>query len=232
MIKIALVAAMEQEIIPLFEQFATDSLWYEKDEKIFINDTLGISVYGSVLGVGKVNAAYHTAEILLEFSPKLVINVGFAGGMQHGASRGDIVIGDDYRQVDFQGFNMGNEDGIIPKAKPYVIPETFIKILVEKSKELGYPCHVGRITTGDFFLSDSKKKQEIIDKFMPVAFDMESAAVAHVCAEKGVAFVAVRTLSDLADDQAEATIKTSIDNIEQRPVKLVFNTLTRSLACI
>ena len=44
MIKIALVAAMEQEIIPLFEQFATDSSWYQKDEKIFINDCYNMIV--------------------------------------------------------------------------------------------------------------------------------------------------------------------------------------------
>lgn len=233
MVKIAIVSAMEQELAPLREILGSGSRWERKDERVFLNDSLDLTVYAGVLGVGKVNAAYRTAEILLNFLPDLVVNVGYAGGMKDGVGGGDIVIGNDYRQVDFHALVSGNEPGTVPLAKPYVIPERFIGLLERKSRELSYPCHVGRIATGDFFLNDSGVKRRIVSDFSPVAFDMESAAIAHVCAEKGIAFVAVRTLSDLADDHAEKAVKelnVSSDRIAQRPVHLVLSVLQENLS--
>ncbi len=228
MVKIAIISAMEIELAPLFENLASDSAWIIRDKNIYINRELNLSIYGGVLGVGKVNAAYRTAEILLEFSPDLVINVGYAGGMKAGAYGGDIVIGNDYRQIDFRALVSGYEPGIVPFAKPFVIPEEFIRLLELKSRDLSFNYHVGRIATGDFFLSDSDTKNKLVADFSPVAYDMESAAIAHVCAEKGTAFVAVRTLSDLANDHAEKTIKKLSNReakIEQKPIKLVLSVL-------
>ncbi|OPX43291.1 5'-methylthioadenosine/S-adenosylhomocysteine nucleosidase [Ruminiclostridium hungatei] len=225
MIRIAIISAMEIELAPLIEILTEDGSWVADSNESFVNAGLGLTVCCGVLGVGKVNAAYRTAEIIHNFNPELIINVGFAGGLKDGASGGDIVIGNDYRQVDFRALSLDNKPGLVPQAKPYIIPEKLIELLRQKSLALSFSCHVGRIATGDFFLNDTGTKNRIIADFSPVAFDMESAAIAHVCADKGIPFVSVRTLSDLADDHAHKAVKELTGRIEQRPIQIVLSVL-------
>lgn len=225
MIKVAVVSAIDKEIIPLQEKLQNDAGWVKKTDAVYENAKRGLALYAAIVGVGKVNSAYRTAEILQAFAPELVINVGYAGGLAATALPGDIVIGDDYRQVDFSGLFSNFAPGEIPGARPYVIPAAFTALLEKNSNLLGFRSHKGRIATGDFFLSDDRKKAEIIKTFSPVAFDMESAAIAHVCADKATAFVAVRTLSDLADDNACISVKATLNAIEHRPVTVVLQAL-------
>jgi adenosylhomocysteine nucleosidase len=225
MFKVAVVSAIDREIIPLLLTLQNDPAWVKKTDAVYENQQQRLVLYIGIVGVGKVNSAYRTAEILQAFAPELVVNIGYAGGMAETAQPGDIVIGNDYRQVDFAGLFSNFTPGEIPGARPYVIPEPFTNLLEKNSNRLGFRSHTGRIATGDFFLNDNKKKAEIIATFSPVAFDMESAAIAHVCADKEIAFVAVRTLSDLADDNAQISVKATVDTIEHRPVTVILQAL-------
>lgn len=222
---VAVVSAMEIELSFLDEALGNNPKYKKEGLSGYKNIEYSLKIEGALLGIGKVNAAYRTAEIIRDILPDLVINVGFAGGMLDGQTGGDVVIGNDYVQVDFIGISTDRSKGLIPNAKPYIIPEAFITHLKNTASEISVPVHIGRIATGDFFLGCSKKKIELQTEFSPVAFDMESAAVAHVCAEKGIPFVAVRTLSDMADDEASEKVMNIKDNIERRPIRLILHAL-------
>ena len=56
-----------------------------------------------------------------------------------------------------------------------------------------------RILTVDHLVADPVEKRRLADRHNADAVDMESAAVAAVCAEKGVPFLAVRAVSDDVD---------------------------------
>jgi len=63
------------------------------------------------------------------------------------------------------------------------------------------------MASGDRFVSgaaESVALQVALDAqgLVPLAVEMEGAAVAQVCLDYGIAFAAVRTISDRADDQA------------------------------
>ncbi|MDF2924036.1 MAG: Nucleoside phosphorylase [Paenibacillaceae bacterium] len=223
--RVAIVGAVPPELAPLEETLSADGNWERQTEQVYVHKERELAVYTALVGVGKVNSAYRIAEILQSFGPELVVNIGYAGGMLDEAAHGDIVIGNDYSQVDFVSLLQQDTPRAIPGASPYVIPEGFILQVEQASRSLGFVHYKGRIATGDFFLNDSRKKAEIIQAFSPVAFDMESAAIAHVCAKKGVAFVAVRTISDLADDDAHISVKETKDIIEERPVRVVLQAL-------
>ena len=45
----------------------------------------------------------------------------------------------------------------------------------------------------------AKNKNRILEAYSPIAFDMESAAIAQVATAKNVPFIALRTFSDMAD---------------------------------
>jgi len=49
-------------------------------------------------------------------------------------------------------------------------------------------------------ITSAEEKQSLAAKFGAVAVDMESAAIARVCAEQGIPFAAVRAISDTADE--------------------------------
>ena len=61
---------------------------------------------------------------------------------------------------------------------------------------------VGRVVSGDQFISDKKKKQWLIDKFDGSCTEMEGAAIAQVCYLNHIGCLIIRAISDKADDSA------------------------------
>ncbi len=72
---------------------------------------------------------------------------------------------------------------------------------IAKSKDIKY--FVGRIVSGDEFVSTNTKKQWLKENFDAMCTDMESASIAHVCFLNKIPFMAIRCISDTADDRAE-----------------------------
>jgi len=61
---------------------------------------------------------------------------------------------------------------------------------------------VGKIASGDQFISDKEKIKHIVDNFGALACEMEGAAIAQVCYVNEVDFVVIRCLSDMADEES------------------------------
>ena len=62
---------------------------------------------------------------------------------------------------------------------------------------------IGRILSGDQFISDKEKKEYLITEFQGDCTEMEGAAVAHSAYLNKIPFVIIRAISDKADDSAE-----------------------------
>jgi adenosylhomocysteine nucleosidase len=56
--------------------------------------------------------------------------------------------------------------------------------------------HRGRLVTADEMVRSVQEKQSLAERHAAIAVDMESLAVAQVCREAGVPFLAVRVISD------------------------------------
>jgi adenosylhomocysteine nucleosidase len=225
--KVAVISAMEIEL-SFVEDFFENREGWVKTGSIYANEALDIEVHTKVLGIGKVNAAYQTADLISLYHPDLVINVGYAGGLITNAKTGDVAIGTDYVQVDFIPYN----DIVPPQIQE--TPKKIVKLLEDTAKELSVYTVSGRIATGDFFLHDSGQKAQIIEEFHPVAFDMESAAIAQVCTGKETDFVSLRTFSDLGDEDAtdgfgdgQAIQKGTAIPIERRPVTVALTAIEK-----
>ncbi|MBR1390828.1 MAG: 5'-methylthioadenosine/S-adenosylhomocysteine nucleosidase [Lachnospiraceae bacterium] len=219
----AIVGAMEQEVEYVSEYLKSLSGWMtfdreEKDkEQVFIHYGQRIQLVTKVLGVGKVNAAFRTADLIHDYSPDLIINVGYAGGLADRAVKGDVAIGTTYVQADFLPLLEANRPVIAGS------PQDVVSTVEHIARSENIRTQTGTIATGDFFLNDSGKKAQIKTEFGAVAFDMESAAIAQVATEKNVAFISIRTISDFADEHALEHFKEPEGAripIEQRPVAL------------
>lgn len=218
--RVAIVSAMEIEIYYIHEYLDKRENWEKVSEDTYENKKKQLIVTAQIMGVGKVNAAYKTTEIIYQFQPDLIVNVGYAGGLINNAKKGDVAIGNDYVQVDFIPFFPENKF-IINRS-----PKEVTDHLEIVAKKLGFPYFTGKIATGDFFLQSTATKNKIRNEFNTIAFDMESAAVAQVATKKEIDFVALRTFSDLADDDAaKEAVADKSSQIEHKPIILLIETI-------
>ena len=155
-------------------------------------------------GIGKVNAAIGTAELIRRFSPTLVISTGCAGGGRTDMEVMDVVVSTEIAYHDvYCGEAMGHS--VYGQVQGMPVRFSSPKLLVEKAIEVSPRVHAGLIVTGDWFVDTKEKMREIMGHFPEAqAVDMESCGIAQTCHIYGVPFVSMRIISDvpLRDDKA------------------------------
>ncbi len=203
---IGIIGAMEEEVSALIKHLNCE-------EKInYLNFEFNIAAYKDkkvvivVSGIGKVNSAICTQLLIDRFGVDCIINSGIAGAISEKVDIADIVFSKDLMQHDMKVENFGYPAGIIPRMGEDSIFKGDIFLLekiesIAKNNNIKY--FVGRIVSGDEFVSENSQKQWIKDTFDALCTDMESASIAHVCFLNKVPFVAVRCISDTADDRAQ-----------------------------
>lgn len=167
-------------------------------------------------GVGKVNAARCTQMLIDRYAPDYVINTGIAGGVGDGLRVGDLVIGTELVQHDFDISKFGYARGYISGIGDGKSPSVFCSDATLTEAFLRTVCaflpndrvHKGRIATGDLFVADAADKRALKDGFSALAAEMEGCAIAQTADANGVPFVVVRAISDLADGSAPGSFLT------------------------
>ena len=202
--KILIVSALYQEIEAVEHYIEGKSDWKKISANWYVNDKSKKEVFVKVLGVGKVNAAIETTDAINQVNPDLIVNVGVAGGLDDKLSVGSLVIGTDYVQVDLKT--------ILPENMPVIndTPDYIIEKLSEIAKKKALDYKTGRIATGDFVLYEGRKRRQIKREYNPLAFDMETAAVAQVATAKGIDFVGIRSFSDMANKKTITKLSSNI----------------------
>lgn len=170
-------------------------------------------------GIGKVNAAIGTTLLISLFDPLCLINTGSAGAVFKDLEVGDVVISSQVVHHDVDVTAFGYAFGQVPRMPGAFLPhDNLIKLAIKAAAKLkGLNISHGSIATGDSFLNDSGKIDEIRNKFPAVAAaEMEAAAIAQTCHQFRKPFVIIRSISDKADGNASVSfdefIKTAADN--------------------
>lgn len=208
--KIAIIGAMDCEINKIKAMLENPKTEEAKNLTIITGKLYGHDVIISKSGVGKVNAALNTQYIIDNYSPEMIINTGVAGGIAENLSIGDIVIGENLIQHDFDATALGYAKGYmcngISPDKPTVYYSD--KDLVAKAEKLlknnikNSDIHTGRIATGDMFIGTTEKKKEIRETFGAAAAEMEGCAIAQTANANKTPCIIIRAVSDLADGTA------------------------------
>ena len=145
-------------------------------------------------GIGKVNAAVGTAELIRTFHPDYVISTGVAGGIDSCLNVMDVVVSTKTVHHDFY-IGMGCEYGQVQGMPTFFEAD---QRLVDAALALNNPTiHTGLICTGDQFISTQEEIDSIKHNFPEgLACDMESVAIAQTCFIYHVPFVSFRIISD------------------------------------
>lgn len=133
-------------------------------------------------GVGRENAARGTELLIAAHQPPWVISAGFAGALSPQLKRGDLLLVN--QVVDAAGESMSIDVRMSPE---------------ELGRSPG--LHLGRLVTLDKVVRLPEEKRALAERHDALAVDMETLAVAEVCRNHKVRFLAVRVISDAVDEE-------------------------------
>ena len=190
----------------------------KEEERILLSTVPDFLTAIFCTGIGKVNAAVVAAKMIEDFQPDYVVSFGFAGGMPKTGcptiiEKGSIVCADKvfYHDVWCGSPNkLGQVQGFPAFFKCQVNEEIteFVSMCVTKARYTRMAT--GSVATGDSFVTRKEDVYKIltIDN-NAVCVDMEAAAIAQVCHEKGIKFSAYKVISDMIGegDQMEEYFK-------------------------
>lgn len=204
---IGIIGAMEEEILMIREKMTVSNVRSIAQIE-YAKGTLGDrEIILARSGIGKVNAAV-CAQIMIDiFRVDIVINLGVAGAVSPELDICDVVISKEFIQHDMDATAFGYTRGEIPQMETSVFKaDSHLVHIVEKASEVLDPKTVvrtGRILSGDRFISKVEEKENLYKIFKGDCTEMEGAAIAQVCHLNRVPFVAVRSISDKANNTAD-----------------------------
>lgn len=223
---IGIIGAMKVEVEKLKERMSCVETTVISGIRFYRGELWGKDIVLAVSGIGKVNAALCTQTMILKFSPSIIINTGVAGGIED-FEIGSIIIGNSVVQHDMDTSPIGDPKGMIPGINMIEIPcsHHVLDKLKEAARKSDLKIYTGVIATGDQFMNDRAKIQEIHKMFNAVAFEMESGSIGQVCYINGVDFGIVRAVSDSGDENSHIDYVHFVESAADNAVQLVRNFL-------
>ena len=227
--KTGIIGAMELEILELKARLDSVSVKTIAGMDFYSGEIAGNPVTLVQCGVGKVNAGICAQILILSFGADRIINIGVAGAIAPILNIGDIVISKDVVQHDFDTTAVGDALGVIPG-----LTASFCACerLIESAKKAGdavldkNALYIGRIATGDQFISAEQQKKHIAARFDALCAEMEGGAIAQVCVLNNVPFVVIRAVSDKADDSASVNFEEFAVYAAKNSSELVYGMLS------
>ena len=195
---IGIIGAMPSELADIRNTLKDAEVKHISGFDFYINEVAGKKVINACCGIAKVNAALCAQVLIDNFKPDAVINAGIAGGMDSSIKVCDIVVSNEVLPHDLDLHFLKDYP---PYCGIFKADKNLIDTAVNICTKQGVKSFVGRIVSGEAFITDTAVKNGIKEKFDPFAVDMESAAVGHCAYLNEVPFVSVRCISDNADDE-------------------------------
>lgn len=170
-------------------------------------------------GVGMTNAAMTAQRLIDEYEPGAIIFTGIAGAIDTSVHIGDIVVCEswithDYGYYGADGFQPGGIRSYSPRLDSLVersdfpVDSSMYEVAEDLTDEASLPQKIGDRTpqllaggigvSGNSFIDNPEKRVWLNKTYNALITDMETAAVAQVCAVNDIPFIAFRSASDLA----------------------------------
>ncbi|WP_119157200.1 5'-methylthioadenosine/adenosylhomocysteine nucleosidase [Caldimonas tepidiphila] len=238
---VAIVAAMHEELRALLDAMPDERRVVRGGRAFYAGHLEGREVVAVLSGIGKVAAAT-TATLAIEaFGAGAVLFTGVAGGVGEGVRVGDVVVADALLQHDMDASPLfpryevpltgraafpadAAMSGRLAAAAAAVLADAGELIGREHLAPFGIEAprlHRGLVASGDRFVSGAAESRALCAALaqaghLPLAVEMEGAALAQVCHDFGVPFAVLRTISDRADDSAHVDFLAFIREVASR----------------
>ena len=190
--RVAIIAPMPNELRPVVKMLDLQRTGEQGGMPVYTGSTGTTEVVATQTGIGPRLAQAATERLLASTTVDRVIVTGIAGGIEPVSAVGDLVI-----PADVVDGATGDRFRATPVGD--VSPE-------------------GVIRTGDAtdYELDDAEIARLRDAGI-TALDMETAAIARVCHDRGVPWLAFRAISDMAGDESVGPVVMTLVNPDGSP---------------
>ncbi len=207
MSRIGIIGAMELEVDELKSEMDISGIANKAGMEFFQGTLQGAEVVIVRSGIGKVNAALCVQILADDFQVTHIINTGVAGSLNAKLDIGDILISKTALYHDVDATIFGYLPGEVPQlgTREFPADERLAQLAKSSCEKVNPGLHavIGRVISGDQFISDGAVKKRLISEFHGDCAEMEGAAVAHGSYLNHIPFVIIRAISDKADNSAQ-----------------------------
>ena len=183
---IAILVAVKQELRPILRRARATHVVRQEHLDFYEGTLAGQPVALLALGVGK-ECARIAAEMTIKcYRPDLIISAGFGGGLQSAVRDGDIVIGTEV-------LDLCADDGKDARWRSSYRLSRHSE-LTETNGD--FRIHRGKMLTADEMVLRAKYKMRLGKATGALTVDMETSAVAAVCAARNTDLLALRCITD------------------------------------
>ena len=202
---IGIIGAMDSEINELKENIANLKTENISGINFYSGNIFGKEVVVAKSGIGKVFAAMCAQTMIIKYNLKKIIHIGIAGSLVSDLSVHEVAIASSVVQHDYDQTAFDLPKGLVQGLDDINIKcdETMVSDLVKCAEKLNINYKVGVIVSGDQFIIDTNKKQNLAKDFNAIAAEMEGASTGQVCQVNKVSFAVIRAISDGSDDSTE-----------------------------
>jgi adenosylhomocysteine nucleosidase len=173
---VGIVAAMPMEVADLLSGLKKVSKYQSVAIPVIEGEHAGKIVAVAIAGMGRAAAARATEVLIAGHRPRWLISAGFAGALNPVYARNDLVL---VREV------IDREESAYPVSIPPKI-----------GAMTGLRHAPGRLLTVDRVVLRAAEKEELHRTYQADLVDMETSAVAGICAQRGCQFLSIRIISD------------------------------------
>jgi nucleoside phosphorylase len=178
MTRVAILAPMKQELAAVVKAMSLET-GQVGDVTMKVGRVGDTEVVATTTGMGMGLARRRTEELLDATPVDHVMVVGIAGGVGPTVAVGDLIL-------------------------PRIVVDGSTEIEY-RPDHLGAPVTAGTIVSSDDFMVDPEVVAALVHRGV-IAVDMETGAVAAVCAQRGCPWSVVRSVSDMATDHKDDSV--------------------------
>jgi adenosylhomocysteine nucleosidase len=237
-VRLGIISALSQEQAGLIGNMKNASTLTRGRREYAAGTLWGVDTVCVLSRLGKVAAAATAATLIERFDTTHIVFTGVAGAADAAVRVGDIVLATELAQHDIDasplfprfeipltGTSRFVPDGALTRALAAAAADFLDKDIHEavpapdrRAFNLDKPrIHRGLIASGDQFITCRTRRDELASALPGLlAVEMEGAAVAQVCADFGVPFAVMRTISDGADESAPVDFMRFVDSVASR----------------
>jgi adenosylhomocysteine nucleosidase len=214
---LAIVAAMHQELAAVLALLPDEHKTVVAGREFWRGHLHGHEVIAVLSRIGKVAAATTATTLVAHFGVRQIVFTGVAGGLGPGVRVGDVVVADTFLQHDLDASPIfpRHEVPLYGRSR-FATDAALTQRLVDAARRAlpAAAVHRGLIVSGDRFVSTTSEARALQTELPDaLAVEMEGAAIAQVCHDYGVAYAAVRTISDRADDAAHGDFTHFVETV-------------------
>ncbi len=217
---LAIVSAMREELDAVLRLMPDERRELVGGREYWRGHLHGQEVIAVLSRIGKVAAATTATALIERFGVDAIVFTGVAGGLGPDVRVGDVVVADAFLQHDLDASPLFPRHEVPLYGRSRFATDAALTARLAQAARAALPgagFHQGLIVSGDRFVSTTGEARALQAELPDaLAVEMEGAAIAQVCHDYGVAYAAVRTVSDRADDAAHGDFTTFIEQVASR----------------